>query len=114
MVLNKTTVYCNRCQTFCEKQRAQLNETVYYCQNCLNLGGLDSTESLVHYPEPNHFAAVTECLTWKGKLTSLQQRCADQIVINFKQGHDVLLWAVTGAGKTEISFSGIAWALSQG
>src|SRR5699024_9107529 len=52
--------------------------------------------------------------TWRGELTPAQNEAANQVVNAIEQKVEQLVWAVTGAGKTEILFKGIALALSQG
>ncbi|USS84950.1 DEAD/DEAH box helicase family protein [Fructilactobacillus myrtifloralis] len=110
-----TVIHCNRCHNDCEKEVSQLPTGDYYCRNCINLGRLDSSMALATRAEPNAFqVAATPVLAWVGKLTPDQQSCAAQIRQGFQTHQSQLLWAVTGAGKTEISFVGIAWALEQG
>ncbi|WP_429970645.1 DEAD/DEAH box helicase [Fructilactobacillus sp. Tb1] len=114
ITINHTTIHCTRCGSDCEKGDAQLQDENYFCYKCFNLGRLDSSMELVHLPEMNQFEVIEPVLTWTGQLTELQQSCSDEIVQAFQKHEDKLLWAVTGAGKTEISFAGIAWALAQG
>ncbi|USS90071.1 DEAD/DEAH box helicase [Fructilactobacillus carniphilus] len=109
-----STLHCNRCQTDCEKSGHQLPSGDYYCRNCLNLGRVDSSMQLVSQAEPNAFPPTPNPLVWSGKLTAQQQACARQVQRGFQAHRNQLLWAVTGAGKTEISFPGIAWALQHG
>lgn len=47
-------------------------------------------------------------------LSPKQAELSAQIVTNFKAGIDTLVYAVTGSGKTEISYGVIAYAMSQG
>ncbi|MGY5340032.1 helicase-related protein [Levilactobacillus spicheri] len=77
---------CQRChQLVGETDR--LPQNVPYCRHCLNLGRLTALTKLYTIPEPNRFRTVTD---------------------------SPLTWAVTGAGKTEIVYPGLAWALQQG
>ncbi len=52
--------------------------------------------------------------SWQGKLTDAQQYAADKIKYSIKTDGELLVWAVTGAGKTEMLFPGITTALQQG
>ncbi|ANZ58467.1 hypothetical protein BGL34_05135 [Fructilactobacillus lindneri] len=113
ITIHKAYIHCTRCGSDCEKSAARISDTIYYCFECVNLGRLDSTMKLAAFPEINQFKEIDFPLTWKGKLTELQQQCSNQVVQAFKKQQDLLLWAVTGAGKTEISFAGIEWALQQ-
>ncbi len=66
---------------------------------------------LGNLPEPNHFPVGRSYLKWQGQLTP--ERCANEIISSIKQQTDRLLWAVTGAGKTEMLFPGINFALKK-
>lgn len=114
ITINQVNIHCTRCDSNCEKSEAILQDQNYFCYKCLNLGRLDSSMQLIHLPGINQFEVIEPVLTWKGQLTDLQQSCSTEIVQAFQKQENKLLWAVTGAGKTEISFAGIAWALAQG
>ena len=47
-------------------------------------------------------------------LSNAQKACAAQVLSHIQQGHDVLLWAVCGAGKTEMMMDSIQYTLSIG
>ncbi|PIO83906.1 DNA/RNA helicase [Loigolactobacillus backii] len=113
MSLTNTVVTCRRCQARYSKKSVQLPSGTYYCPTCLLLGRVCSNEYLVSLPEKNHFTGPTE-LTWRGTLTPAQTEAAEMIKQIFKQHRQHLLWAVTGAGKTEMLFPGLFAALSQG
>ncbi|WP_395317996.1 DEAD/DEAH box helicase [Fructilactobacillus frigidiflavus] len=114
ITINRTSIHCTRCDSDCEKSEAALQDGNYFCYQCLNLGRLDSSMRLAHLPGRNQFEVTQPVLTWTGQLTDLQKSCSTEIVQAFQKHADKLLWAVTGAGKTEISFAGIAWALAKG
>lgn len=111
-----TTVRCNRCGVTTTKQRCTLPNNQFYCPSCIQLGRVSTLNSLVSLPEPNRFERINQkdVLTWKGTLSKTQDKCATDILTVFQERRQHLLWAVTGAGKTEMLFRGIAWALSQG
>ena len=52
--------------------------------------------------------------TWTGKLTKNQQTVANQLRKCLEQHHHALVWAVTGAGKTEMLFELILTFLKSG
>ncbi|GAB3056887.1 ATP-dependent helicase ComFA [Virgibacillus ainsalahensis] len=52
--------------------------------------------------------------TWTGNLTYVQQKAADRIVTAVQNQEELLVWAVCGAGKTEMLFPGITEALRHG
>ncbi len=105
---------CTRCGSRQLKQQVQLADGRYYCPDCLLLGRICADDYLVDLAEPNDFPRKVQPLTWTGKLTEAQKTAATMIQQHFIQRQDHLLWAVTGAGKTEMLFPGIAWALKQG
>lgn len=111
MQVDEHNVICQRCGSYLDRLRAQLPKQQYYCYQCLNLGRVSTLVKLYHMPEPNDFATVPVC-TWHGTLTTQQAACAQSIQANFIAHKRQLLWAVTGAGKTEMLFPGIAWALA--
>ncbi|KIL13118.1 hypothetical protein B4129_3407 [Bacillus safensis] len=53
-------------------------------------------------------------LTWQGELTKGQKRASEGMIEAIKNKFDLLVWAVCGAGKTEVLFHGIEYALNQG
>jgi len=113
MLVTNQIVQCQRCGSKLDRQRAQLPRHQYYCYQCLNLGRISTLTNLYHMPEPNDFPTRPIC-TWQGQLTEQQKACALTIRESFEARKHHLLWAVTGAGKTEMLFPGITWALAQG
>ena len=60
-------------------------------------------------------ATLSDPLQWDGQLTVAQQQGADAIVDAMAKGEaELLVWAVCGAGKTEMLFPGLAFALTSG
>lgn len=113
--INKTgRLSCNRCGSKLKTRDAQLPNKHFYCYVCIQMQRMDTLNPLVTLPEPNLFPPNEQPLSWQGKLTYLQEKCATQVVEIFKKRQRHLLWAVTGAGKTEMLFKGIAYALSHG
>lgn len=53
-------------------------------------------------------------LTWQGNLSKGQKRASEKLIEAIKNKSDLLIWAVCGAGKTEVLFYGIEYALHQG
>lgn len=100
---------CRRCNTQHERGW-RLPSGARYCGRCIGLGRISDNEELWTLAEPNQFAANTTPLTWDGELTKQQAQVVSEVL-----GHqaDHLVWAVTGAGKTEMLFPVIAQALQQ-
>lgn len=107
-------VRCLRCNTLSNKGEASLPRGQYYCRHCLQLGRVSTLTQFYHVPEPNQFECVSQPLTWHGQLSPLQERVATQVCRRMTNHKRQLLWAVTGAGKTEMIFPAIAQALSRG
>ncbi|MCO0832670.1 DEAD/DEAH box helicase family protein [Fructobacillus sp. W13] len=84
-----------------------------YCLSCLALGRVSSRDSFVTLPEPNRFKPFSG-MTWSGKLTPHQEEVGQGLVRHYKGGEDQLVWAVTGAGKTEMLFLVVDYALRHG
>lgn len=99
--------HCQRC--FAQITKAwQLPNGLSYCGRCLQFGRLTTQDILVSMPEPNRFPCF-EDWQWSGQLTAGQNK----VVVDIKQHQqNHLVWAVTGAGKTEILFPIIARALA--
>ena len=99
------TIPCKRC-----------NREHKYCRKCIQMGRVLECESLYEWigPEPVRTKWMNP-LAWEGTLTSLQEEASHQVIetVQGKQ-REILVWAVCGAGKTELLFSGIAQALQLG
>ena len=96
--------FCARCQSEC-----------VYCRNCIMMGKASSCSKLVMWNgEELLFLKIENALHWQGKLSEGQQTASDKVCEAVVNKETCLVWAVCGAGKTEVLFAGIALALSQG
>ncbi len=109
--VNSNTIYCKRCGQKTPVNRCKLPNNNYYCPVCINLDRVTKSIPLVYIDEPNDFKIKQPVLTWQGQLTTEQEKCSKDIIDVFNNNKTHLLWAVTGAGKTEMLFKGIAQAL---
>ncbi|CAH1857310.1 hypothetical protein R078131_01579 [Convivina intestini] len=100
---------CQRCG---QNQKASLPRKQFYCQACLILGRVSSLDDLISLPEPNNFDGQVE-LIWSGTLTQQQAQVSKDLVSSMEQGRNHLVWAVTGAGKTEMLFPLLLKAFQQ-
>lgn len=102
---------CNRCQNEDPKLFAY-DHGVYYCRKCIDFSRLEVHEKINPVKLTHR--------KWKGKptlnyaLTNAQLQASRDVYQNLCQKKDVLLYAATGAGKTEICFESICGYLSQG
>lgn len=97
-------VICQRCMFKNNMIDVQLPNGHYYCRNCIGLGRITSCDKLYSLKEPNAFNPPAKILTWDGELSSFQKECAQRLIKKVDQRKNHLVWAVTGAGKTEILF----------
>ena len=107
-------IRCYRCNHVTAKSLGALPQGEFYCPHCINLVRVSTLNKFYHVPEPNQFTVIEPVLTWKGKLSPLQQQASEKISQGMAAHVQQLLWAVTGAGKTEMMFAGIAAAIKRG
>lgn len=120
----KKKYYRYQCQR-CGNQKRSLfgdipciacNRIHVYCRKCIEMGRVMECEHLFEWTGPQaDWPAHPDACTWKGELTNVQQKAADgitQAILNCDS--ELLVWAVCGAGKTEMLFPGIAESLKLG
>ena len=112
--IRSTTIRCRRCNQIIKKPDAALPHHQYYCPACINLGRVSTLAKFYHLPEPNQFEIPPTVLTWQGQLSPLQKMAAQEVAASMAHHDHRLLWAVTGAGKTEMIFPGLAAAIKRG
>ncbi|WP_078429878.1 DEAD/DEAH box helicase [Alkalihalobacterium alkalinitrilicum] len=95
---------CARCRQMCT-----------YCRKCIMLGRLSQCTPLIRWAGPLPPVKIVEpILAWDGQLSAEQSVASDQLVQAIEKKTPFLIWAVCGAGKTEMLFQGIAQALARG
>lgn len=115
---NNQTV-CNRCgnrekRRFATFQCARCEHKCVYCRHCIMLGRISQCTPLFSWTGPPPLENTKNILVWQGTLTPLQEKAADAIVQTIHENDNLLIWAVCGAGKTELLFKGIENALQAG
>nr|WP_295973908.1 DEAD/DEAH box helicase [uncultured Bacillus sp.] len=78
---------------------------------------LDSYPAMNPSSHPCHSAIPTQrvsLLQWNGKLSPGQRQASDRVAEAISQSQSLLVWAVCGAGKTEVLFQGMNRALMEG
>lgn len=114
------SVQCARCNNnqrslFGYLPCALCDEKHLYCRNCIMMGRVSVCEALYKWTGPRYpWPSYKRTCTWKGELTFAQKRASTAVKQAVLHNNRLLVWAVTGAGKTEILFEGIELALSQG
>lgn len=114
----KRKIHCRRCtaeMTPVKKGECICGEECSYCRNCLNMGKVRQCALFYHLPEKNKFQTYSneKLLAWAGTLSEQQSDASQNVIHSIKEKETRLLWAVTGAGKTEMLFEGIEYALQQ-
>lgn len=108
---------CRRCNakvSIMVPSYCMCEEKCGYCTNCIQMGKIKKCSILYSLPEPNQFEAPKEaCLKWEGTLSTQQAEASLEIVQSVEKKETRLLWAVAGAGKTEMLFQGIERAIEQ-
>lgn len=104
---------CQRCGTQTKATACLLPSGHYYCPACLEFGRLTDQHLLVRQPPSETSCREVHC-HWRGRRTVYQEEIAQKLVGDFQKGHQSLLWAVTGAGKTEMLFPLIETVLASG
>lgn len=89
-----------------------LNKYIVYCRNCINLGRMDNVHSVFITASRNCVSPGTFQLQFD--LSEQQSYASNEILAATKAFRSKLLYAVTGAGKTEMIFEAIQYARSQG
>lgn len=118
--MNDKKLKCARCGTtdssaFAEFPCSRCGELDVYCRKCLMMGRVSGCTPLVSwtgtdpkFPEnPNPFL-------WNGELSVGQIFASNRVVNAVDTNSELLVWAVAGAGKTEVLFAGIERALFTG
>lgn len=113
LTIDNDKVWCQRCGSRFAKDRYQLPNTHYYCPYCIQFGRLTSQSYLVTQDEKVGEAREI-VFAWQGTLTPAQRNISNNILKNYQQNKNTLVWAVTGSGKTEMIFSVVRYCLQNG
>lgn len=101
------SITCGRCGRNC-----------VYCRHCLNMGVIRSCTKLATWigPVPDRSVPTAEekLCVWSGNLSPEQAKAAAELDSALSEGDSFLIWAVTGAGKTELLFPAVEHALLRG
>ncbi|MCH4168189.1 MAG: DEAD/DEAH box helicase [Streptococcaceae bacterium] len=105
------SIQCQRCGEIFDKLSVELPNKSYYCSACILMGRVRSSEPLYYYPEPAKQPLSEPVLRWRGQLTTNQELISKALV---DSSRDILVHAVTGAGKTEMIYQRLAKGLLAG
>jgi competence protein ComFA len=118
--MNYKKIRCARCgtadpSTFAEFPCSRCGELDVYCRKCLMMGRVSGCTPLVSWTGTDpKFPENPNPLLWSGKLSEGQILASDRVVNAVDTNSELLVWAVAGAGKTEVLFAGIEQALATG
>ncbi|MBY0123479.1 DEAD/DEAH box helicase [Bacillus sp. S/N-304-OC-R1] len=94
---------------------ARCGEECVYCRKCLMMGRVSTCTPLISWTGPAlHIECADPPLSWEGTLSDGQRTASQRVVQAVQENKELLVWAVCGAGKTEVLFEGISEALSSG
>ncbi|MCR6112169.1 DEAD/DEAH box helicase [Bacillus sp. A301a_S52] len=110
---------CNRCgntDSFLYEQItcSRCKKSCIYCRACIMMGRVTSCAPLLTWEGKEERVMNVPQMTWEGSLTFEQERASKfliQQLETLKKRKECLVWAVCGAGKTEMLFSLIERAL---
>ncbi|MEK4027927.1 DEAD/DEAH box helicase [Pseudobacillus sp. FSL P4-0506] len=94
---------CARCRTICP-----------YCRHCLMMGRVAGCSRLIYWTGPEPPYEGDGVLQWIGQLSEGQSAASQAVIQAIQDDEEQLIWAVCGAGKTEVLFAGIESALLAG
>jgi competence protein ComFA len=107
---------CRRCgnKQLTVFQCAKCKGTCLYCRQCIQMGRISSCSEVITWSGPSKAHEVNHCFTWTGTLTSLQAKASNELLISVQRNQSHLIYAVCGAGKTELLYPSIFDALQRG
>lgn len=121
MIRKKFNCQCQRCGNQKRSLLANIpcpscGKTHFYCRKCIEMGRVMECEQLYYWTGPEAvWVRYENPCTWDGSLTAEQRKAAERVIIAAnRRDRELLIWAVAGAGKTEMLFPGITDALQQG
>ncbi|MEK3798579.1 DEAD/DEAH box helicase [Peribacillus sp. FSL H8-0477] len=111
---------CGRCGSTDQRLFASFpcslcNSDCTYCRACIMMGRVSECAKLYTWSGPERVYPIPgNVMAWEGTLSEGQQTASDQVVTSISANAELLVWAVCGAGKTEVLFRGIESALITG
>lgn len=110
--------HCNRCgnnrpHLFASFSCSRCHNTCTYCRNCIMMGRVSKCTPLLTWHGPEPFPKSPPTFQWLGTLSEAQKEASNRMVSAVNTSKDLLVWAVCGAGKTEVLFKGIHEALRE-
>ncbi|WP_141432907.1 DEAD/DEAH box helicase [Bacillus sp. 03113] len=86
----------------------------FYCRHCIMMGRVSACTPLISWNgPPPRLDLPSSPFVWEGTLSEGQRTASSRVVEAVNNNQELLVWAVCGAGKTEVLFKGIESALQQ-
>ena len=102
---NEGSIYCNRCHYPISPKEGNLQiKEMFFCPYCLSFGRL-TTNDYIYYLPFHPILKGRHYLEWSGQLSIFQKKISDQLVKHCLKEKELMVYAVTGAGKTEVIFA---------
>ncbi|WP_102273782.1 DEAD/DEAH box helicase [Cytobacillus massiliigabonensis] len=118
--IEKNKPACTRCGNkdkhfFAHFPCSRCGEDCLYCRKCIMMGRISACTPLISWTGPTTLWEMNSPqLSWNGSLSEGQQTASQRVVQAINENKELLVWAVCGAGKTEVLFQGIDTALTSG
>ncbi|AZU63974.1 DEAD/DEAH box helicase [Neobacillus mesonae] len=92
---------------------ARCGETCFYCRKCLMMGRISECTPLIGWKGPVPDTELPlQIMAWQGTLSEGQSEASQRVAYAILHNKEWLVWAVCGAGKTEVLFEGIEAGLA--
>ncbi|ONG96864.1 ATP-dependent helicase ComFA [Bacillus cereus] len=116
---NTSKYICQRCGNIEQRLFASFlckrcGKACAYCRKCITMGRVSECTVLVRGIHERNGDRELNPLQWNGALSVGQELAAQGVIEAIKQKKSFFIWAVCGAGKTEMLFYGIEEALQKG
>ena len=110
---------CRRCHESSPEKIVSFNcakcrKRCFYCRHCIKMGRISSCTELISWTAPSLQPPYAHSFVWNGALTDLQQKASNEVSNSIREKTSHLVYAVCGAGKTELLFPPIFQALQKG
>ena len=108
---------CNRCLNTDKQYFSTFkynSRTITYCRKCLDFGMISTETKLYRTPSNHQIRPEIGILNKDFQLSSLQERASNFSKDILEKRQTGMVWAVCGAGKTEMMFESIGEALRSG
>lgn len=117
--LQRKIYHCNRCENEVQERFTVFNcakckGSCAYCRQCLKMGRVSVCTELLYWKGPPLVFHKEHVNQWQGQLTPLQEQASEELMQSNLNQRSHLIFAVCGAGKTELLFEPIYRLLKEG